>query len=51
MTMLCLVANEQSSTKMEQEVEKKKTVCEPEKQWEGLEELLQEMCQIVTMHE
>lgn len=40
MTVLCLVAREQSSIKMEPEVEKKETVCEPEKQWEGLEELL-----------
>lgn len=32
MTVLCLV------TKMGWEVEKKETVCEPEKQWEGLEE-------------
>lgn len=40
MTVLCLVAKEQSSIKIEQEVEKKETVCEPEKQWEGLEELL-----------
>ena len=40
MTLLCLVTKEQSSIKMEQEVKRKETVCEPEKQWEGLEALL-----------
>lgn len=38
--MLSLVTKAQSSINMEQEVEKKETVCEPEKPWEGLEELL-----------
>lgn len=51
MTLLCLVTTEQLSIKMEQEVKRKETVCEPEKQWEGLEELLSETCQIVTIHE
>lgn len=40
MTSLCLVNKEQSSIKMEQEVKRKKTVCDPEKQWEGLEDVL-----------
>lgn len=40
MTMLSLETKAQPSIKMEQEVEKKETVCEPEKHWEGLEELL-----------
>ena len=38
--LLCWVTKEQPSIKMEQELERKEIGGDPEKHWEGIEELL-----------